>query len=123
MSEKAIPQAQGDVLFLEVDAVPSGCTEAKRDERNQLVVAHSETGHHHVVDTAGARLWNVPGDPLTSYLETPTVPGFGAGSFAPAIEVRHLRGFDTHGTLKLPGEGRVWEVRRQRTPAGKVVAD
>jgi len=101
--------AQGDVLFRKVDKLPS---DAKLVERKgDLVVAHSETGHHHVVRELGVQHFDI-GDPMICYLVSDGVPGF---------DVVHNRSFDTHGTLRLEGGvGSVWEVRRQRehTPEG-----
>lgn len=105
--------AQGDVLFMRVDAIPTG---AKLDEkRGPIVVAHSETGHHHSIDEAsGAQLFRLESDPMICYLR---VEGIGA-------TVVHERDFDTHAPLFLtPG---IFQVRRQReyVPGGwRVVAD
>lgn len=99
--------AQGDVLFRRIDALPADATPAKA-EAGQFVVAHSETGHNHVVmERPGVRYFTAM-DELRAYLVV-------EGDPAP---VEHLRSFDTHETFGLtPG---VWEVRRQReyTPEG-----
>lgn len=47
--------AQGDVLFRRVDELPSDVTECNAGK--QLVVAHSETGHHHAIEPGAARLF------------------------------------------------------------------
>jgi hypothetical protein len=100
---------QGDVLFRRVAGIP---LEYKKQERGQeLVVAHSETGHHHVIGEASVAMYVAPGDPLVCYLQ------LGEG----ACEVVHQRPFDTHEALRLLGKpGDIWEVRRQRehTPEG-----
>ena len=96
--------AQGDVLFRRIDALPEA---ARRVHRNgPLVVAHSETGHHHVIRSADAELYRGK-DALVSFL---SIGG-------PFVDVEHLRDFDTHETLRLLGSesGPVYfEVRRQR---------
>jgi hypothetical protein len=99
--------AQGDVLFRKVAAVPN---KAKRvDGNGPLVVAHSETGHHHVVDQPGVAMFEIPGDSLVAYLRLEG-PDCGAG-----IDVIHQRPWDTHETVRLLGNvGDVFEVRRQR---------
>lgn len=68
----------------------------------EFIVAHSETGHNHVVlERPGVRYFSAM-DELRSYLVVDGDP-------AP---VEHQRSFDTHETFGLaPG---VWEVRRQR---------
>lgn len=106
--------AQGDVLFRRVGNVPAGYEPQKRS--GPVVVAHSETGHNHVVEGDGV-LFVKANDPLISYF----VP---AGAFA---DIVHHRPYDTHETIRLLGGGGgkskkrvVWEVRRQReyTPQG-----
>lgn len=98
--------AQGDVLFRRVPSVPKG---AKRQRRKrEIIVAHSETGHHHTVDDLKVAHFEVPGDPLVCYLQL--TEGSDGG-----LSVVHKRPFDTHETIRLLGQpGDVWEVRRQR---------
>jgi hypothetical protein len=105
--------AQGDVLFRRVERLPPGAVE--RPTAGTIVVAHSETGHHHAINDPGVRVYQPPlRDPLISYLAV-------EGPFA---DVVHHRPHDTHETLRLaPG---FWEVRRQRewTPEGwRIVED
>lgn len=123
--------AQGDLLIRRIDNLPEGCSPADPKDSNLVgpdgnyIVAHSETGHHHVVEPAGARvafyLGNLEdytneeagddtgevgddtiGPPMLGYL---TVEGG-------AAHVVHRRSFDTHEALELP-EG-IYEIRRQR---------
>jgi hypothetical protein len=100
--------AQGDILFRRVVKIPSYALERPRE--GPLVVAHSETGHHHVIESLHASLFSVP-DLLLSYLRFD-------GPFA---DVVHQRPFDTHETLRLlgndNGEATNFEVRRQREHA------
>lgn len=102
--------AQGDVLFVRVKDLPAGLEEIAREAGSAAVVAHSETGHHHVI-AAPVRHYRNPADPFVAYIQVPgAVP---AGS----VQVEHLREWDTHETLNLDHEaGRedVWMVRRQR---------
>jgi hypothetical protein len=99
--------AQGDCLFRRIEALPAGVQEVERT--GPLVVAHSETGHHHQVEDMATRHFeHATRDPMICFLQ---VTGEGA-------EVVHKRPFDTHATIMLaPG---FWEVRRQEeyTPAG-----
>lgn len=99
--------AQGDVLFRRVAEVPSAFKEQPASAR--IIVAHSETGHHHAIDSTGVRLFTGE-DPLRCYLIID-------GEFA---DVVHHRNFDTHATIRLGGGGAVYEVIRQReyTPEG-----
>ena len=94
-----------------IGAVPAGTktTEAER-VHGSLIVGHSETGHHHVVEAADARLLETP-DPLVAYLVA-------EGAYADLV---HRRTFDQHPTLVLGFEGGgVRKVIRQRemSPAG-----
>ncbi len=91
--------AQGDLLVMRVDALPDGLREESHNGR--VVVAHSETGHHHVCEVHEARLFRSQ-DPLTCYLQ---IAGTGA-------EIVHNRPWDTHATLSLPPG--VWMMRNQR---------
>lgn len=98
--------AQGDVVFVRRESLPSNAT--RSTEAQEHVVAHSETGHNHVA--LGGTLYNTP-DPMVSFLVT-TEP----------VQVEHRRSWDTHETLELLADGGevIWEIRRQRehTPEG-----
>ena len=97
--------AQGDVLFVRVGEVPAGLAESRLAGR--LVVAHSETGHHHYLEVVPGMHHFVGADPTIAYLR-----------LEGEADVIHARPHDTHETLRLtPG---TWQVRRQReyTPEG-----
>ena len=97
--------AQGDVLFRRVPQLPQGVTEQK--SKGDPIVAHSETGHHHVARAPGkVRMFEADDNPLICYLVAEGVE---------YMDMVHLRAFDTHGTVRLDASGgSVWEVRRQR---------
>lgn len=104
--------AQGDLYLRRIDRLPAGLVEVGRAEGGH-VVAHSETGHHHVVREARVRYLRPADDTgptagLVAYLEV----------LAEHADVVHLRDYDTHETLRLPAG--TWEIRRQRehTPEG-----
>jgi hypothetical protein len=102
--------AQGDILFRRVKKIPDGY--AKVERKGDIVVSHSETGHHHVVRDACIERWEGPANPLVCYLQMGDVCSF---------DVEHLRSYDTHETLRIVGKpGDTWEARRQRehTPEG-----
>lgn len=110
--------AQGDVLFRRVKSIPKGANLQKR--KGPLVVAHSETGHHHVIESPDVKLYTTA-DPMICYLRLEGVAH---------ADVVHQRPHDTHETLRLSGTGgrggACFEVRRQRewTPEGwRQVAD
>lgn len=103
--------AQGDLLIRRVDALPKGIKPITA-EKGKYIVAHSETGHHHIIaERPNVKLYTT-GDPMVSYLqvveatdETETL-------------LEHLRNFDTHETISIPVG--TFEIRRQReyTPEG-----
>ena len=93
--------AQGDVMFFRSE-IPNDATEQKVAGR--IVVAHSETGHHHAIDLEPVpRVHLFAGkDPFTCYLRIT----------AEYADVVHHRPHDTHETVRLwHGD---WAVRRQR---------
>jgi hypothetical protein len=108
--------AQGEMLIRRV----SGFSAAAKDmesENGVFILAHSETGHHHVIER----------ETVSVQEQTENVPeGMGILQLivdAPST-ITHLRSTDTHEPLML-GAG-LWEVRLQReyTPEGyRRVAD
>lgn len=96
--------AQGDFIIMKIDELPEKI-EAYIPENGTIVVAHSETGHNHVmeadtvdafrpVDTKDNDLYD-----LFLVVKEPT-------------EINHLRSFDTHEALLVnPGN---YHIRRQR---------
>lgn len=101
--------AQGDVLLIRIDEIPAA---AKPDTgKDAAVIAHSETGHHHVAK--GCDIYREPGVSGVCYLYS-----------ASEITIEHHRGWDTHEPIVL--EGGIWTAKRQReyTPEGlRWVAD
>lgn len=99
--------AQGDVLFIRLDTpLPANAIRVE-PVNGKVVVAHSETGHHHVMEADGATMYRLPDSLMDCLLviDKPT-----------ALE--HLREFDTHEPIQFePG---IYHVRRQRehTPEG-----
>lgn len=99
--------AQGDVYITKLDGkLPSNLKEVK-PENNRLIVTHSETGHHHVMDATKARMYELPDDIMKCLLVVND-----------PVALEHLRHFDTHEPIMFqPGN---YLVRRQRehTPEG-----
>ena len=103
---------QGDVFFVRLEKLPDDVKEI-RPQSGQHVVAHSETGHHHVIDATGIRYYQ-GSNPLIAYLVMESVD---------SVSVDHLRSFDQHESLSLLGDeggGAVWGIGRQieATPWG-----
>lgn len=106
--------AQGDVYFQRVDALPEGVVEVPAEE-GQVIVAHSETGHHHVMDAETTKMYRLPEEIYEAFLvvDQPT-------------ELQHLRDHHTHETLEVPpGVFRITNQREQDLQAQRVqrVAD
>lgn len=103
--------AQGDLMLRRIEALPANAKPLAAD-RGVFVVAHSETGHNHVIDAAPNVQWYGTDDPMVSYLEVIEATD------ATETLLRHLRGHDTHKTIVIPPG--VFELRRQReyTPEG-----
>ena len=101
--------AQGEITIKRVGGVPKNKKLPKgfvplEMENGHYVIGHSETGHHHVINDATAVIGVMERPPegmriLYMILENP-------------LEVKHLRGFDTHAPLQ--NEPGVYEVRIAR---------
>ena len=98
--------AQGDMLIKKISKLPEGLTPAK-SENGKFIVAHSETGHHHVVLERSAQLLIDQTNSFIAYLNV-----------LEPCEIEHLRSFDTHAPIAI--DKGIYEIRRQReyTPQG-----
>lgn len=96
------PMAQGDLLIIPVKTIPKA-VKAAIVENGHYIVAHSETGHHHVIEKARAEVYEAADDSFIAYIRT-----LGDGA-----EIVHKRSFDTHETICLE-PNQTYEVRRQR---------
>lgn len=105
--------AQGDFIILRIDSLPTGLEKIPA-VNNQIVVAHSETGHNHVA------VLDRP-DAVTAFKKSGTKESDLFELFLNVSEetrIEHLRSFDTHETLVVPpGQ---YKIMRQReyTPEG-----
>ena len=91
--------AQGELTITKLSKTPAKIGVPVAPESGRLIVGHSETGHHHVVDADCAVLTRV--DQFTAYLDVkkPTA-------------INHIRDFDTHPPIGLqPG---MYEFRTGR---------
>ncbi len=105
------PVFQGDIRIRAARSVPAGY--ALDTSLTAGVVAHSETGHNHVLDGADVRFYRKDGDGMTLFAEARST-----------AVLKHLRDFDTHEPFEFVGGSVdapvVIEFRRQRehTPEG-----
>lgn len=103
--------AQGDLMIRKIESLPIG-VKPENAEKGVFVVAHSETGHNHVIEATPSVQLFTAGDPMISYLQVIEATD------EAATVIKHLRSFDTHEAIKInPG---IYEIRRQReyTPEG-----
>ena len=103
--------AQGDLMIRRINKLPDNAT-PMASEKGVFVVAHSETGHNHVIaERPNVKLYTT-GDPMISYLEVIEATD------ASETLIEHLRSYDTHEAISIPNG--VFEIRRQReyTPEG-----
>lgn len=98
--------AQGDLLITKVDVIPPDL-ELMSAENGNYVVAHSETGHHHILPQEDVDVFQAANDEFVLYLVVNN-----------ETELRHLRSFDTHESIKVPPG--MYRINRQReyTPEG-----
>jgi hypothetical protein len=103
--------AQGDLYLRRIDKLPPDAKPVSAED-GAFVVAHSETGHNHIIKERQNIKMYTTGDPLVSYLEV-----IEATEKTEAL-LEHLRGHDKHETLAIPPG--IFELRRQReyTPEG-----
>lgn len=91
--------AQGELTITKLDRVPKNIGELVKPICGNLIVGHSETGHHHVVDADCATLTRV--DLFTAFLNV-----------RKATRLVHQREYDTHPPIELqPG---MYEFRTGR---------
>jgi hypothetical protein len=91
--------AQGELTITRLARAPKNIGSIVAPKNGRLIVGHSETGHHHVVDADCAVLTRI--DEFTAYLDVkkPT-------------QIDHLREHDTHPSIALqPG---MYEFRTGR---------
>ena len=104
--------AQGDLLIRRIPALPATGLKPLATENGNFIVAHSETGHHHVIAERPNVQVFTSEDPMISYLQV-----IEATEATEAL-MEHLRSYDTHETIQIPAG--IYELRRQReyTPEG-----
>ena len=104
--------AQGDILIRRITEIPRDAV-LQEPDKGRHVVAHSETGHHHTIQSSGVNFYHAANDPMVMFLAVEN-----------EADLIHNRSFDTHEPLRI-GKG-TYEIRRQReyTPEGwRRVAD
>ena len=94
--------AQGDVMFLRIDDknMPDDVKKIEPVE-GKVIVAHSETGHHHVMEAERADLFESTSESLQGFLLVHK-----------QATLEHQRSYHTHEPIQFePG---LYQIRRQR---------
>lgn len=102
--------AQGDLYIMRVADLPKTATEPMPQDGNRHILAHSETGHHHVADCATMEAARVKASPpgmdiIHALVKEPT-------------KLEHLRNFHTHAPIMLPPGRYVMRTQREAMPEG-----
>jgi hypothetical protein len=99
--------AQGDFIIIKIDKIPYGVGPVAAED-GRYVIAHSETGHNHVMASTSVKAFALKKPDIYALFLQVDEP----------TDIVHLRGFDTHEPI-LVGRGS-YMVRRQReyTPEG-----
>jgi len=92
--------AQGDFIIMRINEIPANVVPCEIEDGN-YVIAHSETGHDHVMDVRHVSAYKPKADIFEMFL-----------TVKEDTVIEHLRSFDTHEALKVtPGN---YVVKRQR---------
>jgi hypothetical protein len=105
--------AQGDFIILRVKNFPKNLVEIA-PQNNKFVVAHSETGHDHVMVLE--RL-----EQVTAYKDKDTKDVDLYKMFfdvKESVEIEHHRSHDTHETLEVPKGKYMIARQREHVPEG-----
>jgi hypothetical protein len=95
------PVAQGDCLIIPVSEIPTDAVLSQEPVDGKFILAHSETGHCHVVKAnSDVRFYQHANDNNLAYLVVDNT-----------AVVEHMRSFDTHAPLQF-SKG-IYEIRRQ----------
>ena len=102
---------QGEILVIQVDEFPAkGNFEPVSPENGRLIVGHSETGHHHVIELVKS--------PNAKLLVDKTNEFIALLDLGEDAVIEHLRSFDTHKPLHLKKGKHIVRHRREFTPEG-----
>lgn len=105
--------AQGDFIILRVKEFPKNLVEVK-PENDRFVVAHSETGHNHVMVLERPDTVRAYKDKNTKEVDLYEM-FFEVDTETP---IEHLRSFDTHETLLVPPGKFMIKRQREYVPEG-----
>lgn len=102
--------AQGDFVIIRIKDIPDNVVPMKI-ENGTYVVAHSETGHNHVMVAERTEAYIKPDVAEVDLYEMFL-------NVKDPTEIVHLRQHDTHETIVVPPGNYVIKRQRQHTPEG-----
>jgi hypothetical protein len=102
--------AQGDMMIMKIEELPAGL-EAYEVEGAHYVIAHSETGHNHVMEKQGVKAFKRKNTSEANLFELFLTVDSDS-------EIKHLRSYDTHETIKVPKGNYIIKRQREYTPQG-----
>lgn len=102
--------AQGDFLIIRVNKLPKNLVPMET-ENGVYVIAHSETGHNHVMERTNVEAF-VDKDTKSVDLYELFL------NVKEDSEINHLRNFDTHETILVPPGQYMIKRQREYTPEG-----
>lgn len=82
-----------------------------KPENGKLIIAHSETGHHHVIDIERSKEATLLIDQTNALIGLLKVKGVPA-------DLEHLRSNDTHETMRIAEGDYIVKYHAQETPQG-----
>jgi hypothetical protein len=100
------PTAQGELYIRQVATLPPGLIPVEAKD-GRVVVGHSETGHHHVMDARTTTMYRLPEEIYELFLVV-TEP----------TQLVHLRSVDTHEPIFYPPGNYIVRRQREYTPEG-----
>ena len=126
MFKSGRPVAQGEVLIWLKKYAPESVLKAvaglknmqeMKLENGQMILGHSESGHHHVLEPVRAK---VRIDKAAQALIDSANDTFIELTLHEDCKLVHLRGHDTHGSFTFPPGEYIRGLREEQTPAGWV---
>ena len=96
--------AQGDFVIIRINELPEGIIPCRK-KNNQYVVAHSETGHDHVMEAGRVEMFKIELKDDDAVFELYL-------NVSEDTQIEHIRSYDTHEALNVPPG--TYKIRRQR---------
>lgn len=101
------PSFQGELMIMRIDEIPASAKKMQPEKNGLHIIGHSETGHHHVMESRAADRFIDQMNEFCQYLDV-----------ADESTLEHLRAFDTHEPLTLEPGKYIVRTAREHTPQG-----